>query len=308
MNIHRCARTCPASRALLVERILRQGWKPAQAAAAAGVSVRTAYKWLRRFRLEGEAGLADRSSRPQHSPTQLQLETGHIVLELRRTKRMTAAKIAAVLHLARSTVARLLQRHGVGRLALLEPRPEPRAYEWPRPGDMLHVDVKKLARIARPGHRIHGQHGNQVKGVGWEYVHVAIDDHTRLAYAEVLRNEKRQTAVGFLRRAHDWYTRQGINIQRVLSDNGACYKSGFTDACAQLGIWHLRTRPYTPRTNGKAERLIQTLLREWAYARCYPKSRRRTVALLRYLRYYNRKRPHAGCGALTPMMKLERAA
>jgi len=221
---------------------------------------------------------------------------------------MTAAKIAAALQLARSTVARLLQRNGIGRLALLEPRPEPRLYEWPQPGDMLHVDVKKLARIARPGHRIHGQQGQKAKGVGWEYVHVAIDDHTRLAYAEVLRNEKRPTAVGFLRRAHAWYAHQGIIIQRVLSDNGACYKSGFTDACAQLGIWHLRTRPYTPRTNGKAERLIQTLLREWAYARCYPKSRHRTAALLPYLRYYNRKRPHAGCGALTPMMKLERAA
>ena len=308
MNIHRCARTCAAGRALLVDRVLMQGWTPAEAATAAGVSVRTVYKWLRRFRLEGANGLEDRSSRPHHSPMQLQLEKADIVLTLRRTKRLTAAKIAAALHLARSTVARLLQRHGLGRLALLEPKPEPRSYEWPRPGDMLHVDVKKLARIVRPGHRIHGQRRLQMKGVGWEYVHVAIDDYTRLAYAEVLRNEKRPTAVGFLRRAHAWYARHGITIQRVLSDNGACYKSGFTDACAQLGIWHLRTRPYTPRTNGKAERLIQTLLREWAYARCYPKSRRRTAALLRYLRYYNRKRPHAGCGALTPMMKLERAA
>lgn len=308
MNIHPCARTCPAGRALLVGRVLNQGWAISEAAEATGVSRRTAYKWLKRFQEEGTQGLCDRNSRPHHSPTRLPLERGVIVLELRRTKRMTAAQIAAALDLARSTVARLLRRHGVGRLRLVEPRPEPRSYEWPCPGDMLHVDVKKLARIARPGHRIHGQHGMQAKGVGWEYVHVAIDDHTRLAYAEVLRNEKRQTAVGFLRRAHDWYARRGIVIQRVLSDNGACYKSGFTDACAQLGIWHLRTRPYTPRTNGKAERLIQTLLREWAYAKCYPRSRRRTAALLPYLRYYNRKRPHAGCGALTPMEKLERAA
>lgn len=308
MNIHRSARTCAAGRALLVERILRQGWTPAGAAAAAGVSVRTAYKWLRRFRLEGSAGLADRSSRPQHSPTQLQLEKAHIVLELRRTKRMTAAKIAAVLHLARSTVARLLQRSGIGRLRLLEPKLEPRSYEWPRPGDMLHIDTKKLARIGRPGHRIHGDRSTRFYGIGWEYVHVAIDDHTRVAYAEVLRDEKAHTAIAFLRRAREWYARRGIEIQRVLSDNGACYKKRFTDACAQLGIWHLKTRPYTPRTNGKAERLIQTLLREWAYLKSYPKSRRRTAALLPYLRYYNRKRPHAGCGALTPMKKLERAA
>src|SRR5213082_2234054 len=155
MNIHRSARTC---------------------AAAAGISTRTVYKWLRRFKLESTAGLVDRSSRPQRSPHQLQLEKAYIALELRRTRRMTAAKIAAVLHLARSTVARLLQRKGVGRLRLLDPRPEPRSYEWPRPGDMLHVDTKKLARIGRTGHRIHGDQSRKVRGLGWEYVHVAIDD------------------------------------------------------------------------------------------------------------------------------------
>ena len=308
MNIHPCARTCAAGRALLVKRILELGWSAGAAANAAGVSTRTAYKWLRRFRLEGEAGLVDRSSRPHRSPTQLQLEKADIVIELRRTKRMTAAKIAAALHLARSTVARLLQRRGIGRLRLLEPKLEPRCYEWPRPGDMLHIDTKKLARITHVGHRIHGDLSDKIRGFGWEYVHVAIDDHTRLAYAEVLRNEKASTAIAFLRRARDWYARHGIEIQRVLSDNGTCYKDRFTEACAQLGIWHLRTKPYTPRTNGKAERLIQTLLREWAYARPYPKSRRRTAALLPYLRFYNRKRPHAGCGALTPMKKLECAA
>ncbi|HUJ29233.1 MAG TPA: IS481 family transposase [Myxococcales bacterium] len=308
MNIHPCARTCAAGRGLLVERILRQGWTPAAAATAAGVSVRTAYKWLRRFKLEGEAGLADRSSRPRRSPTRLPLEKAEIVLKLRRTRKMSAAKIAAVLHLARSTVARLLQREGIGRLRLLEPRLEPRSYEWPRPGDMLHVDVKKLVKIGRPGHRIHGDRRTRVCGIGWEYVHVAIDDHTRLAYAEVLRDEKADSSIAFLLRARDWNRRHGIEIQRVVSDNGACYKDRFTTACAELGIWHLRTKAYTPQTNGKAERLIQTLIREWAYVKSYPKSRRRTAALLPYLRYYNRKRPHAGCGALTPMKKLERAA
>ena len=308
MNIHPCARTCAAGRAMLVKRVLELGWSVEATAKAAGISTRTVYKWLRRFRLEGEEGLADRSSRPQRSPTRLQLEKGHIALELRRSKRMTAAKIAAVLHLARSTVARLLQRNGIGRLRLVEPRPEPRSYEWPRPGDMLHVDTKKLARIGRPGHRIHGDRSTRFYGIGCEYVHLAIDDHTRIAYAEVLCDEKARSSIAFLRRARDWYARHGIQIQRVLSDNGACYKDRFTSACAELGIWHLRTKAYTPQTNGKAERLIQTLLREWAYLKAYPKSRRRTAALLPYLRYYNRRRPHAGCGALTPMKKLERAA
>ena len=220
MNIHRLARTTPAGRGLLVKRILEQCWSVEAAASAAGISRRTAYKWLRRFKREGEAGLFDRSSRPHRSPRQLQLEKADIVLELRRTKRMTAAKIAAVLHLARSTVARLLQREGSCRLRLLEPRPEPRSYEWPRPGDMLHVDTKKLARIGRPGHRIHGDRTTRVYGIGWEYVHVAIDDHTRLAYAEVLREEKANTSIAFLRRARGWYARRGIEIQRVLSDNG----------------------------------------------------------------------------------------
>ena len=308
MNIHPCARTCAAGRALLVKRVEEQKWSVKVAALAAGVSTRTAYKWLRRFKLEGAAGLADRSSRPHRSPTMLQLEKADIALELRRKKKMTAAKIAAVLHLARSTVARLLKREGIGRLRLLEPKPEPRSYEWPRPGDMLHVDVKKLARIGRPGHRIHGDRTTRVYGIGWEYVHVAIDDHTRLAYAEIMRDEKAHSSIAFLRRARDWYARHGIQIQRVLSDNGACYKDRFTSACAELGIWHLRTKAYTPQTNGKAERLIQTLLREWAYVKSYPKSRKRKAALLPYLRYYNRKRPHAGCGALTPIKKLERAA
>ncbi|TMA41500.1 MAG: IS481 family transposase [Deltaproteobacteria bacterium] len=308
MNIHRCARTCAAGRALLVDRVMQQGWSVEAAAAAAGISKRTVYKWVKRFTDEGADGLLDRSSRPHRSPTRLQLEKADIVLELRRTRRMTAAKIAAVLHLARSTVARLLSRNQLGRLGLIDPSPEPRRYEWPKPGDMVHIDTKKLGRIGCPGHRMHGDRTRRSRGLGWEYVHVAIDDHTRLAYVEVLRRENLAASVAFLQRACVWYARHGIVVQRVLTDNGTAYKDQYTAACARLGTWHLRTRPYTPRTNGKAERLIQTLLREWAYARSYPKSRRRTAALLPYLRYYNRKRPHAGCGALTPMKKLERAA
>ena len=308
MNIHPCARTCAAGRALLVKRILELKWSVAMAAQAAGISKRTAYKWLRRFRLEGTPGLLDRSSRPEHSPTRLKLEKADIVLELRRKKRMTAAKIAAVLHLARSTVARLLKRNQLGRLRLVAPQPEPRRYEWPEPGDMVHIDVKKLGRIGVAGHRIHGDRRRRTRGLGWEYVQVAIDDHTRLAYVEVLKHEDNPSCIGFLKRACAWYGRHGIGVQRVLTDNGVAYKNQYATACAQLGAWHLRTRAYTPRTNGKAERLIQTLLREWAYAKTYRKSRYRNAALGPYLRYYNRKRPHAGCGALTPMKKLERAA
>jgi len=308
MNIHPCARTCAAGRAVLVKRVLELGWSVEAVAKAAGISGRTVYKWLRRFKLEGEDGLIDRSSRPLRSPTRLQLEKADTVLELRRKKRMTAAKIAAVLHLARSTVARLLKRNQLGRLRLVDPQPEPRRYEWPKPGDMVHIDTKKLGRIGRPGHRVHGDRTRRSRGLGWEYVHVAIDDHTRLAYVEVLRRENLAASVAFLKRACAWYARHGVVMQRVLTDNGTAYKDQYTAACADLGAWHLRTRPYTPRTNGKAERLIQTLLREWAYVKTYAKSRRRTAALLTYLRYYNRKRPHAGCGALTPMKKLERAA
>jgi transposase InsO family protein len=303
MNIHRCARTCVAGRALIVKRV-EGGWTPQRAAKAAGVSVRTVYKWLRRFREEGATGLADRSSRPQTSPTRLAELKQQALLKLRRTERLTASKIAAKLHLPRSTVARWLNRNQLGRLSLLEPRPEPKRYEWPQAGDMIHIDTKKLARIGRPGHRMHGDRTTTVRGIGWEYVHVAIDDHTRMAYVEVLRNEKADSSIAFLRRAVAWYARHGIEVRRVLTDNGSCYKDRFSDACAELGAWHVRTRPYTPRTNGKAERMIQTLLREWAYARTYRKSRGRTAALEKYLRYYNRRRAHAGCGALPPIKRL----
>ena len=303
MNIHPCARTCVAGRALLVKRV-ENGWSPKRAAKAAGVSVRTVYKWLKRFRDEGPAGLSDRSSRPHASPTMLAPVKLEAALKMRRNERLTAAKIAAKLHLPRSTIARWLKRSQLGRLSLLEPRPEPRRYEWPAAGDMIHIDTKKLARIGRPGHRVHGDRRTRVVGIGWEYAHVAIDDHTRLAYVEILRDEKAASSIAFLHRAREWYQRHGIDVQRVLTDNGACYKKRFTDACAELGAWHLTTRPYTPRTNGKAERMIQTLLREWAYVRSYRKSRYRTAALAPYLRYYNRRREHAGCGALPPIKKL----
>jgi transposase InsO family protein len=304
MNIHPCAATCVAGRALLVRRVLKESWSVPEAAEAAGVSTSTTYKWLRRFHEEGEPGLRDRSSRPHRSPTQLPLEKADLIIELRTTKRMTSAKIAAVLHLARSTVARLLQRRGLARLPLLEPKTPVRRYEWEQPGDMLHVDVKKLGRIQVAGHRMHGDRTRRARHVGWEYVHVAVDDHSRLAYVEVLHDEKTATSISFLQRAHSWYARHGVHVQRLLTDNGTSYKNQYDDACAELGIWHLRTRAYTPRTNGKAERLIQTLLREWAYATSFEKSHERTTALRPWLRYYNRKRPHASLGGHPPISRL----
>lgn len=309
MNIHGCARLCFASRVLLVRRILREKWTVVEAAEAAGVSRRTAYKWLRRYRDEGMPGLKDRSSRPHVSPTKLPLERADIVIELRRMKRMTAAKIAAVLKLARSTVARLLRRHGLQRLALLEPKPPIQRYEWPRPGDMLHVDTKRLPRIERPGHRIHGDRTTRVTGAGYEHVHVCIDDASRVAYVELLPDDKGHSAVAFLERAVRWYAARGVHAVRVMTDNGSAYRSrDWAATTAQLGLRHVRTRPYTPRTNGKAERFIQSMLRECAYGIEYANSRNRHRGLLRWAAYYNARRPHCSLAGAAPLTRIGAAA
>jgi transposase InsO family protein len=218
---------------------------------------------------------------------------------------MTAAQIARRLKLARSTVARVLQRGGVSRLADLEPALPTVRYEWSRPGDLLHVDIKPLAKIARVGHRIHGDRTTRVRGIGWEYVHVAIDDYSRVAYVEVLPRQDGATTATFLRRAILSFKRQGIYVRRVLSDNGSAYKSRvFRSRCESLGVQHRRTRPYRPQTNGKAERFIQTLLREWAYVRPYAHSKSRRTALVPWLRYYNRRRPHGSLHDLPPTSRL----
>lgn len=306
MNLHSGARTCPASRALLIERVERERWCVTAAARAAGVSRRTAHKWIARHAHEGAAGLADRSSRPGSSPTALSLEEVCCVLYLRHT-RMTVARIAISLDLPRSTVARVLQRHGLSRLQSLEPREPARRYTRRHPGELVHLDVKKLGRITGfYGHRITGDRRRRRRGAGWDFVHVAIDDASRLAYAEVLPNEQGDTSAAFLERALAWFARLGIRVRQVMTDNGSGYVSAcFGASCARRRLQHLRTRPYRPCTNGKAERFIQTLIREWAYVRPYRTSGLRARALPLFLSYYNRERPHASLDARPPISRLK---
>jgi transposase InsO family protein len=309
MNIHPCARFTPAGRALLVRRVTQDGWTAAEVAGAAGVSPRTAYKWLNRFEDEGPAGLLDRSSRPRNSPTQVPAGWQALILELRRL-RMTGAAIARRLAIPRSTVARVLKRNGLERLKKLDPPVPIRRYEKTRPGELIHLDIKKLGRIKGIGHRITGNRKGQTKnrGIGWDFVHVCVDDYSRLAYVEVLPDEKGVTAAAFLRRAAAWLKDQGITVERVMTDNGSGYVSkDFGAAIAEIRVRHLRTRPYTPRTNGKAERFIQTMLREWAYARPFASSYRRRAALPAWLRRYNERRPHAGIGGASPITRLRSA-
>jgi transposase InsO family protein len=309
MRLHRNARTCPHSRVLLVERVERHGWKIGEAAQAAGVSERTACKWLARWRREGAGGLFDRSSAPRRIPHRTPPDRVAAALALRHLH-MTAAEIAEVLALPLSTVCALLRRHGLGRLSRLGPPEPPNRYERRRAGELLHVDVKKLARFARPGHRVFGrgsQPGWQRRAfqLGWEYLHVAIDDATRLAYAELLADERGETAAGFLARAVAWYALHGVTVERVMSDNGAAYRStAHALACRRLGLRHLTTRPHRPRTNGKAERFIQTALREWVYGRLYGSSEERAAALAPWLWYYNFRRRHGSLGHKSPGARL----
>jgi transposase InsO family protein len=303
MELHKNARSCPASRLLLVHRILG-GMPVTRAAESAGVSRRTAFKWKWRYREAGEAALVDRSSRPQRMPRQAHPDRVEEVLQLRR-RRYTGPEIAARVGLSTATVARILARSGLSRLKSLEPKEPVVRYQRDRPGELIHVDIKKLGRIGRVGHRIHGDRTTRVRGIGWEFVHVAIDDASRLAYAEVLPNERSPSSTAFLRRSVAWFQNRGVTVQAVMSDNGSCYVSHrFKATCQKLQLRHLRTRPYRPRTNGKAERFIQTLLREWAYKRPYPTSIQRTDRLPRYLNHYNLGRPHAALNKRTPAQRL----
>lgn len=310
MNIHSSARTSVLGRELLVQRVRSEGWSVQAAAEAAGVSPRTVYKWLGRFEQEGLAGLGDRSSRPQRSPTSVPRGWQELILTLRRS-RMTGAEIAKRLKLPRSTVARVLKRHGLERLKLLDPPVPVLRYEKQRPGELIHLDVKKLGRFKGVGHRITGFHADvhRSRGSGWEFVHVCIDDYSRLAYVEILEDEKGPTTVGFLTRALAWLAEHGVKVERVMTDNGTNYRSNvFKAALVRLRLGHSRTRPYTPRTNGKAERFIQTMLREWAYARPFASSGRRRAALAPWLRRYNERRPHGGIGGAPPITRLKEAA
>ena len=305
MSVHNNARTTPHGRAVMVRRIEQEGWTAVAVAAAFGISERTVRKWLARYRAEGPAGLQDRSSRARTVANRLGEAWVGMVLRLRRDYRLTAAEIAAKLQLARSTVAAHLAAAGLGRLSGLEPAAPIRRYQRQRPGELLHLDIKKLARFRRVGHRITGSRRNTSDGAGWEFVHVAIDDASRLAYVEVLADERRQSCTGFLVRALRWFKERGVRVERVMSDNGSGYVSRlFAKACRLLHIRHLRTRPYTPRTNGKAERFIQTLLREWAYALPYRSADSRTADLPRWLAWYNTDRPHTGLAGRTPATML----
>jgi len=304
MNLHSKARTCPASRALLVKRMVSEAWSADRASAALGVSTRTGFKWLARYRSEGIQGLQDRSSRPRRVANRTEEARSELVVRLRRS-RMTSQQIAHRLRMPRSTVAAILKRAGLARLRDLEP-PQPIVrYERDRPGELIHLDVKKLGRIERIGHRITGDRRSRSRGAGWEYVHVAIDDASRLAYVEVLANEQADTTAGFLRRALIFYRSHGIKVERVMTDNGSAYVSHlFAELCQQRRLGHLRTRPYTPRTNGKAERFIQSALREWAYARAYGTSAQRINALPRWLHGYNWHRPHTSLAGQPPTSRL----
>jgi transposase InsO family protein len=313
MKLHANARTCPNSRRLLVERV-QVGWSVMEAAAAAGITDRTARRWLRRWREEGPSGLLDRSSAPHRIPHKTAPERVVEIVRLRRL-RMTAAQIAVALGMALSTVSAVLRRVGLGRRSRLEPPEPPNRYERRRPGELIHVDVKKLGRILRPGHRITGKRtsmrntytpdGRRIGDAGWESVHVCVDDHSRLAYAEVLADEKALTAAGFLRRAIAFFATHGITVERVMTDNGPAYQSQLhARVCRELGLRHLRTQPYRPRTNGKAERFIQTLLREWAYGRLFQTSAERTAALEPWLNHYNFTRPHGALSHKPPGTRL----
>lgn len=304
--MHKNARLTPVGRSLVVHRIAR-GESLTQVACDVGVSRRTVWKWVHRYRATGDAGLADRSSRPHRSPTALRRTPRRQIARLRH-KHRSSLYIARHLQLPLSTVVRVQRQLGLNRLDRLEgPQPVLR-YEWARPGDLLHLDVKKLGRIGRCGHRITGSRRwqHRTRGIGWEFLHVAIDDHSRVTYAELLPDERGETAALFLTRAAAWFRQHGVaRIARVMTDNGAAYLSrAMRRVLDTLGARHLRTRPYTPRTNGKVERVIQTLLREWAYAHPYHNSARRAVALKAYLQYYNTDRPHTALNFLSPAHRL----
>lgn len=307
MKVHRKAKTTPSSRAALVQRALA-GEEYAAIAAGMGISVRTVAKWVQRFRRGGVAALEDGSSRPRSTPHQTPPGAIALIRQLRAQHGLPAWAIGRALRVPRSTVGAWLRRLGLNRRPSAPPVPVQR-YEWPTPGDLLHVDIKPLGRIAGVGHRIHGDRRARVKGIGWDYVHVAVDDHSRVAYVEVLTDQLGTSCAAFLQRAVAWFATRGVPVRRVMSDNGSGYVSrAFREACAAAAARHLRTRAYTPRTNGKAERFIQTLQREWAYVRAYTTSAERRAALRPWVRYYNQQRPHASLDYAAPASRLRSAA
>jgi transposase InsO family protein len=313
MKLHANAALSLNQRRRMVCRVVEQGWSLAKAAEAAEVSDRTCAEWVARYRMQGELGLLDRSSAPRHIPHRTPVERVEVI-ELLRRLRMTASEIAECLGMALSTVSAVLKRIGLGKLSRLEPLEPPNRYERRQAGELLHIDIKKLGRIpqGRAGHRVHGQRGLQrsprkdgKRTVGWEFVHVCVDDATRLAYAEVLDDEKATTAVAFLRRALAFYAAHGITAQRVMTDNGAAYRSTLHAlACRAIGLRHLRTRPRRPRTNGKAERFIKTMIAGCNDGAIYGSSPERARALDGWLSTYNHRRPHGALGHKPPIARL----
>jgi len=305
MNVHKNARLTPRGRERIVE-LVASGQTPKAVSEAVGVCPRTVRKWVDRHRREGLAGLQDRSSRPHR----LRQPTPQPVIEkierLRR-QRWTGKQIAAETGVSSATVSRVFRRLGLHKLSALEPEPV-RRYERERPGELIHLDIKKLGKIGSIGHRITGRQTGVVNrhlGIGWEFVHVCIDDASRIAFSRVMKDERKESAIVFLKAAVAYYESLGVKVERVMTDNGSCYRSkAFGKACKRLGLKHIFTKPYTPKTNGKAERFIQTSLREWAYARAYNTSDERTAELPRWLHRYNWHRPHGSIGSKPPISRL----
>jgi transposase InsO family protein len=308
MKLHRHARTTPRSRRQIVERVLQSHWTYQQVAEGSGGSRRTVANWVQHFRAAGLAGLEDASSRPRHMPAITAAAAVRRIRRLRERHGLPAWAISHAVGVPRSTVSAWLRRLGLNRHPSVPAAPVQR-YEWPAAGDLLHLDIKPLGRFRRPGHRVHGNRRVTSPRVGWEYVHVAVDDWSRLAYVEVCADQHGITCAAFLQRAVAWFAAQAVQVRRVMSDNGSGYVSRvFREACATLALRHRRTRAYTPRTNGKAERFIQTLLREWAYVQPYRSSGARRQALHPWLRFYNRQRPHASLDYQPPWSRLQSAA
>jgi transposase InsO family protein len=305
MDIHKNARLTPLGRERMVSMVLG-GQTPKAVSAAVGVCPRTVRKWIRRYQSEGSAGLQDRSSRPQHLRQPTPQATVERIEALRR-QRLTGTAIAAETGVSPATVSRVLKRLGLNRLSALEPAEPPRRYQREQPGELIHIDIKKLGKFSRIGHRITGDRTRQsnTRGIGWEFVHVAIDDASRIAFTRVMKTERKACAIAFLKAAVAYYASLAITVERIMTDNGSCYRSRrFRNTCRRLGLKHIFTRPYTPRTNGKAERFIQTALREWAYARAYDTSQQRAAELPYWTHRYNWHRPHGSIGAVPPISTL----
>ena len=307
MDTHKNAPLTPKGRETMVRSVVEGGLSRAAAARQFNVTPKTVAKWVKRFRAEGVDGLRDRSSRPHSLPGQTPAAACAAVEALRR-RRYTGKQIATEVGVSAATVSRILRRLGLNRLAALEPAEPIRRYEREHPGELIHLDIKKLGRIGSVGHRITGRYPGAVNrhhGIGWEFVHVCIDDASRVAFVQVMPNQRKESAVAFLDAAVAYFAKLGVRVERVMTDNGSCYRSKrFRAACKRLGLRQIFTRPYTPKTNGKAERFIQTALREWAYAQAYQNSAQRTAELPNWLHRYNWHRPHGSLKAKTPISRL----